>query len=315
MTRACLLLAVLLPVVVCGEKTDWRIVAADQSGPSAVMFSGAPDAARAVTWRWDPARDPGIRPSDAEVFSFIDECKVCDFGATLLVNASNGGVAAIDIATTNALWYAKASRGCAGPHSVAVLPDGRVAVANSTGCDALEILDVRQAPLDPARQRRVRAADVPGAHGVVWDAHRGTLFVLGYTNLLEYAYLSDACSVRELRRWKYDALIGDAWGHDLTADARGGYFLTNHSGVWRFDPGKGTFAAVRTDRNVKSFSRDSAKGDLLQIPNEQWWSDRLTVIAPDGARRTVGPFPGARFYKARWFTADARLRITPFTNH
>ena len=290
------------------EESDWQwgIVAADQASRSAVIVSGQPGMESVFKWQWNPATDPNVRAEDVSAFQNISECKFRDDVATLLVCASGGGVAGNDISTRRAEWYAKASRGVAGPHSLDLLPDGRVAVANSTGCDALEIIDFASAPLDPSKQRRVRAVEIPGAHGVEWDFVRHSLFVLGYTNLYEFAYAPETMSVRELRRWNYVAACGDEFGHDLVPDGRGGYYMTNQSGVWRFDPGAGTFASVRARRNVKSFSRDATKGDLLQVPTKKWWSDRLIVIDPDGNERTIGPFPGARFYKARWERTEDR---------
>lgn len=282
------------------DAPDWRIVAAEQHSTNAVIVSGKPGTTPSFLWQWDPAKDPGIRAEDVLAFQNMSECKVRDGGKMLLVCASGGGVAGIDIPTCRVRWYAKASRGRAGPHSLDLLPDGRVAVANSTGCDALEIIDFADAPLDPSAQRHVRAAEVRGAHGVVWDAVRNSLFVLGYQYLYEFAYRTETMSVRELHRWDYVAACGDEFGHDLVPDGKGGYYVTNHAGVWRFDPGDGTFVAVRGQKNVKSFSRDAAKGDLMQIPTEKWWSDSLVVRNPGGFERTVGPFPAARFYKARW---------------
>lgn len=305
----CVMLATVVGGMAYGE-TDWRVVAVDQASRSVIVVDGAPGAKAEVLWRWTPSADKRVKKGDETAFDYIDECKVVDSGATILVNASGSGLAAIDVATTQCVWYAKATRGNDGPHSLTRLPDGRIAVANSSGCDALEIIDVSMAPLDPSRQRRVRASNVPGAHGVVWDSQRNSLFVLGYTNLFEYAYAADRCAVTELNRWQYDKQLGDAWGHDLVPDDKGGYFMTNHSGVWRFDPVRGAFTEVSKLQNVKSFSRDSAKGDLVQIPTEHWWSDHLTVINPGGTKRTIGPFPGARFYKGRWFSADARQGLS-----
>jgi len=279
---------------------DWRIVAADQATSNLVVISGAPEAKAEVLWRWDPAKDPGLRPGDARLFGAIDECKPRDGGASVLVNASLGGVANVDMKKGCVTWYANVGTNGAGPHSVDVLPDGRVAVANSTGVDALQIVDVAEHPLDPAKQTVKRALDVSGAHGVVFDKKRNTLFVLGYTNLFELAYRSQDMSVKVLRTWDFSKACGDAYGHDLVPDGRRGYYLTNHTGVWHFDPETGAFASALACANVKSLSRDEEKGDLLSVPREKWWTDRLVVRTADGRERTVGPFPGARFYKARW---------------
>ena len=155
-------------------------------------------------------------------------------------------------------------------------------------------------PVDTNRQKVVKAMSLPGAHGVVWDARRGSLFALGYTNLYELAYSSADMSVSVKRSWDYSAKLCDQYGHDLVADGSGGYFLTNHTAVWHLDPDADRWTKVRDMANVKSFSRDAKKGDLLTIAKENWWTDELKIIEPDGTTRVVGPFPGARFYKARW---------------
>ncbi|MCQ2388208.1 MAG: DUF6528 family protein [Kiritimatiellae bacterium] len=284
---------------------DWRIVATDQATSNLVFLSGAPGAKAEFLWRWDPAKDPGLKPGDAGLFAAIDECKVREHGDFVLVNASCGGVAGVDVKKGRVAWYANAGTGGAGPHSADVLPDNRVAVANSTGVDALQIVDVREHPLDPARQTVKNVLPVCGAHGVVFDWKRYTLFVLGYTNLYELAYRPQDVSVKVLRQWDFSEVCGDPWGHDLVPDGRRGYYLTNHSGVWHFDPDSETFAPALGRRNVKSFSRDETKGDLLSVPRERWWTDRLIVRETNGGDRVVGPFPGARFYKARWVAENA----------
>lgn len=303
MNRNFLVLGLLALSLGTAAAEDWRVVAADQSGPSVVMFDGAPNASTNILWRWDPKLDPGVKPKDARAFTNIDECKVIEDGRTIIVNASCEGVAGIDVESGRAKWYSVMHSPCrgAGPHSVAVLPDGCVVVAVSTGGDAVELVDVRKCPLDPSRQERKRLFPLNGAHGVVVDKQRGTVFAIGYTNLVEFAYDSATLSAKVKRTWDYSATAGDPWGHDLLSDGRGGYFFTNHSGVWRFDPDSGNISSVHRLANVKSYAPSADKGDLFAIPMEKWWTDRLLVVAPDGGRRYVGPFPGTRFYKARWY--------------
>ena len=282
---------------------DWRIVAAEQESRSIVMVSGEPDAEAKILWRWNPAEDPSLTPEMAKTFGSIDECKPVDGGRTILVNASYGGVAAVDVDTCRARWYACLPNHGEGPHSLDLLPDGRIAVAHSTGVDALQLIDLNGHPFEPELQKVVVALPLRGAHGVVWDAVRKSLFAIGYTNLLELAYRPERMAVEVLHSWDYSGLCGDAFGHDLVPDGRGGYFFSNHTGVWDFSPETGKFAPVLLMANVKSFSRDAEKGDLLAVPRERWWTDRMLVRGRDAALRTVGPFAGARFYKARWMTA------------
>ena len=82
--------------------------------------------------------------------------------------------------------------------------------------------------------------------------------------------------------------------------------MTNRTGVWSFNPDEGVFKPVMMRSHVKSYSPDGEKGILLQIPTEKWWSDRVIVIKPDGTERIIGPFNGAKFYKARWIEENLK---------
>lgn len=299
-TAAALVFALLLPFAPA-YAGDWRFVAAEQGATNLVIASAAPDAPLEFSWKWDPHKDPNVA-KDAAAFASIDECKIADGGRTVLVCASNGGAAAVDVATRRARWYLKLAPDTAGPHSLEILPDGRVAVACSVGIDKLVFVDVAKHPFEPSKQTVKEVMDLPGGHGVVWDAKRDSLFVLGYTNLFEMSYRKDSMSAVVKRKWDFSKAAVDAHGHDLVADGRGGYYMTNRTGVWSFNPDEGVFKPVMMRAHVKSYSPDGEKGVLVQVPTEKWWSDRLIVIMPDGGERIVGPYRGAKFYKARWIS-------------
>ena len=283
------------------ESEDWRFVAAEQGATNLVIASAAPGSPLEFSWRWDPHEDPNVA-KDAAAFACIDECKIADGGRTVLVCASNGGAAAVDVATRRARWYLKLAPDTAGPHSLEVLPDGRVAVACSVGIDKLVFVDVAKHPFEPSKQTVKEVMDLPGGHGVVWDPKRDSLFVLGYTNLFEMSYRKDSMSAVVKRKWDFSQVAVDAHGHDLVADGRGGYYMTNRTGVWSFNPDEGVFKPVMMRAHVKSYSPDGEKGILVQVPTEKWWSDRLIIITPGGGERIVGPYRGAKFYKARWIS-------------
>lgn len=276
-----------------------RFVATEQKSGMIGVYYDYPGREPAAQWLWSAKKDPNVRAEDRKLFGVPDECKPVDGGKLILMNDSLGGFAGLDVMTGRCVFYGNAG---GNPHSVDRLPDGRIAVASSTG-RTLKLFDVKEHPFEPTKQKVVTALDLPGGHGVVWDAKRNSLFALGYTNLYELAYSSEAMSVTVRKCWDYVADCRDAWGHDLLPDGRGGYYFTNHSGVWHFDPKTEKFALARDVRNVKAFS-PSGSGDLLTIPNESWWTDTLLVL-PSGssdlrtARKIV--LPGARFYKARWF--------------
>lgn len=283
------------------EKPDMRIVATEQSGPRIIIVDGTPGAKPEVLWAWDPAEDPGIAPGDLPTFDCVSECKPHDGGRTILVTASGGAFAAIDVETRRAKWYGFAGEN---PHSIDVLPDGRVAVVSSTG-NKLTLTDVSKAPFAPAKQKQVKAMELPGGHGVHWDATRNCLWAFGYFKLHKLAYDGATMSVTPLASYDYSKVCLNAGGHDLVPDGRGGFFLTNSRVVFHFDPDTETFAIARNIAYVKSFSPSATRGDLYAIPNESWWTDRLTVRDASGNARTIGPFENPRFYKARWLVADA----------
>lgn len=280
------------------EKPPRKFVAAEQKSGMIGVYYDRPGRAPQEQWLWAAKGDPNVKQEHHRLFGVPDECKPRKNGKLILMNDSCGGFAGLDVMTGLCAFYGNAG---GNPHSVELLPDGNVAVASSTG-RTLKIFDVKEHPFDPDKQKCVTALDLPGGHGVVWDAKRGTLFALGYTNLYELAYAPETMSVKVLRCWDYTKPCVDAWGHDLVPNGKGGYYFTNHSAVWLFDPETGTFAKARDVRDVKSFS-PSPDGDLMAIPRERWWTDTLLVYphgSSDASAAREITLPGAKFYKARW---------------
>lgn len=279
------------------EKPDMRIIATEQAGPRIVMIDGTPGAGADFIWTWNPAEDTGIAAKDLESFGYLSECKPRDNGRTILVTASCGAFASIDVSERRVRWYGYAGEN---PHSIDVLPDGRVAVVSSTG-NKLTITDVSEHPFEPEKQAQVKALEIEGGHGVHWDAARNCLWALGYYRLYKLSYDAAAMSVATAATYDYTGVCQNAGGHDLLPDGHGGYYLTNSEMVFHFEPEKEVFSPVRLVRHVKAFSPCAVRGDLYAIPNESWWTDRLIVRDASGAERIIGPFGNPMFYKARWF--------------
>jgi len=279
-------------------KPPRQFVAAEQMSGRVVVYCDYPNREPVARWHWSAKDDPNIRREDAGLFGVPDECKERDGGRTIIMNDSLGGAAGLDVATGVCKWYVNAG---GNPHSVELLPDGRVAVASSTGA-TLKIFDVSGHPFDPTNQVVKTVFKLVGGHGVCWDAKRNALFALGDSKLYEFDYDSASMSVKERRSWDFSKSCGDEFGHDLLPDGRGGYYFTNHTAVWHVDPDIGTFEKARDLGNVKGFS-PSEDGDLVTIPIESWWTDTLLVL-PSGSSdlrqaRKIR-LPGAKFYKARW---------------
>ena len=275
-----------------------KFVAAEQRSGTIGVYYDYPGRTPALQWQWSAKGDPNVREKDRGLFGVPDECKLCEGGRTIIMNDSLGGAAGLDVMSGLCRWYVNAG---GNPHSVDMLPDGRVAVASSTGA-TLKIFDVKDHPFEPEKQKVVMALDLEGGHGVVWDAARNSLFALGYHRLYELDYSPATMSVKVRNCWSYAKTCGDAWGHDLLPDGGNGYYFTNHTGVWHFNPETGRFTLARTFKSVKAFS-PSPSGDLVTIPRESWWTDTLLVL-PHGSSDIKSAreitVPGAKFYKARY---------------
>ena len=103
-------------------------------------------------------------------------------------------------------------------------------------------------------------------------------------------------------------------GHDLVPDGAGGYFITTGMCLVHFDPDlgemsgghagretlpNGEFRLVERLKNIKAYSPDATWGNAYTTVRTVWWTDRIIVKKGD-EERVIGPYPGAKFYKARW---------------
>ena len=268
-----------------------KIIATEQSSSGWWLIEDG-----SVTWTWNPKDDPRV---DAGLFGHFgnpSEVKVHENGKKLLVVCSGGAFGQIDIGSKRLDWYGLTD---GNPHSIDRLPDGRVTVICSDG-NKIVLVDPTAAPFDPARQRRA-TYKIPAGHGVVWDAKRGCLWAVGKDELVKFRYVTEAFALIREKTYDFSNVDGTEviWGHDLVLGQDGKLVITATSHLLTFDPAGERFALLYAAPHVKSYSA-SRNGVLTVIPTEQWWTDTLTV-EKDGKRGGVGPFRGARFYKARWF--------------
>lgn len=106
------------------------VITCDQSGPRLTIYKGGADwnDPDSVLWNWEPA--DSLPETEAKRFSAIDECKPALNNTAVLTNASAGAVALIRLNDKKVLFYGFAG---GNTHSVALLPDGNVVSASSTG--------------------------------------------------------------------------------------------------------------------------------------------------------------------------------------
>jgi len=302
------LLACALAAAVCadrGKAVDWRIAGVEQQGRQVVILDGTPGATSTVLRVYRPGEDPRLAdPRYKDCFASLDDCKVRDGGRTALLCA-NYCVAEMDLETGALRWCAVPER-YSNLHSIERLPDGRYAAIASVnvrpGDDGNRIIlvDPRRHPFEPARQEQKTVYRIPGGHGLQWDARRDCLWALGYTNLVKLAYNAEAGEVRELARYDYTGVTRHSHGHDLCSDGADGLFMTCNAAVAHFDPDTGLFSVTNRYRDAKSFSPSPVRGELMSLARTRYYTDRA-VVEKDGVRREIGPFPGTRYYKFRWF--------------
>lgn len=124
----------------------------------------------AVIWQWDAktlAPVLGIKESRC---NHIDDCKPVEAGKRMLVTSSYNWAALLDVETKQPLFYTTQSTNA---HSAELLPGGKVAVACSTGGDAVQIYDITKP------NQVVFSASLPSAHGVVWMESTQRLYAIG----------------------------------------------------------------------------------------------------------------------------------------
>lgn len=285
-----------MPVVAAVGLESGFLIAEEQKAGSFVVIDGRKEGVPAWSWEWNPARDPGIPKSEVHDFRAPSDGKVLatSAGPSLLAVSSGGSFAEVSFATGRAICYGKVG---GNPHSIAKLPgEGLYAIASSVS-HAVTVVDVSGNPFAPEKQHKA-VYPLKSAHGVEWDGARYCLWALGGTNLVRFAFDVSAKTLQPVSSHDFRPVGGDG-GHDLSPDGAGGYFLTTAKNLLHFDPEIGAFVRVCGKCDIKSFSRNPAWGDAYVVVREAWWSDRILVRAGD-KERVIGPYPGARFYKARW---------------
>ncbi|MBO5792204.1 MAG: hypothetical protein J6S54_06975 [Lentisphaeria bacterium] len=301
----------------CSLPLDRAIICTEQSNEHIVIMAADKDwsTPESTLWAWDPAADPGVKKEHKRWFNNPSECKVVRKGTGVLMTASGGAVALLDIPAGRVLFYAKAPKN---PHSAELLPDGNIVSASSTG-SALALYCVPEKNLTPGYSGPPHALyPLYDAHGCVWDKTQQLLWAAGGKELaaFEYNFSKKAPALKKKFSFKLDnrsflkeeelKKIPEKWrfyfaGHDLFPEPGShNLFLTGNFAILKFDTRSRKFSLFNNHWGWKSISVNPATGELIfQKPVTRWWSEHISQ--PDGRRRTR---PGARFYKGRWFSLN-----------
>ena len=285
------------------------VIAVDQAnGGRICVFNSMSDwsATGVVRWSWAPTESHGIPAEHRGWFSSPSEARWCE--DYVLLAASGGGVAVIRYADQKVVFHANAG---GNPHAVELLPGGVLVSASSTGSRVTLFFchDTTVVPM---------TYPVMDAHGLVWDQRTGHLWVSGNRSdptkaggtvqLIKFSYDQSARSLTKLGEVDFptwpNELVHDKgyWesGHDLFAVPESNrVLLTTDRRVWDYDLRTGEKHPGAYDiPTVKSVSVNPETGQWMLVrPTRGWVSDTVWFGFPDSIRT----FPGAEFYKARWF--------------
>jgi hypothetical protein len=264
------------------DQVNREVVLLDQNAPKWGKDAG-------VKWMWSAPQDEGWNNlSDVKFRTNPDRAKV------VLVAASGGNVASINYATRQVIWQATIP-GRSNPHSIELLPNGAVAVADSQG--AIWYFP-RGTKSNPKRY------PLPDAHAVLYND--GRLWALGGSQLRQY-------DIHPKSLKQHGDAIPGAYerGHDLapmTNDARHRMWLSGDK-VYFFDkyaPNSKPvpFGGVASRDHVKSFgTQDDGRIVQTWIPPKDCGNpcgtDRVFLFNYDGNGPVQKIRPNAGFYKAR----------------
>ena len=272
-----------------------KVVACEQTTHKVMIFKTGADwnDPESVVWEWAPYE--ALPEDQAKWFNHVDECKPALDCSAILVTASSGGAAMVRLSDKKILFLGRPG---GNTHSIALLPDGNIVTASSTG--KILCLFVVGEESDEVKVTPVfKKYELDGGHGVVWDAKRKLLWALGSHDLVGYEYVGtkDAPELKEVARVKLTGTQVN--GHDLYPAPGYDALMTTGKGINVFDPETRTFTTVAQMPGIKSVSLSPEGVTLMQRADEEWWSDKIYFGAANDP--VVGPRDGARFAKARWF--------------
>ena len=281
------------------QSIPYDVLACEQRDHKIVIYKTGEDwnDPKATKWEWIPIESLG--PERGKTFGHVDECKPALNGSVVLVSSSGGGVAVVRVADKKVLFFGRPG---GNTHSIAMLPDGNIVTASSTG--AFVALFVAPDPEtvgdSPETSPIVQKIELNGGHGVVWDAKRKILWALGYEFILglEYNFNKTAPELKEVYRVPVTDTLA-AGGHDFYPAPGYDAIMATGRGVAVFDPETRTVTDVAKMKAVKSISLTPDGTLMLQRAGEEWWNESLLFGEADDSK--VGTKSGARFYKGRWF--------------
>ncbi len=274
--------------IVCAEQKETKVLICDASMPDWNKEG-------AVLWQWSPNSDPSIAPRHRKWFKCLSDVKPVKNAAAILVTASGGGVALVDIAKNKAVFYFHDDGNM---HSASLLPDGNIVTASSDG-DHICLFDIKNGCPSPESAKKT-SYYLKYAHAVVWDKKREVLWAMGLEEIAAFKYVQTPNPI--LKKVDSIPLSGAAHnGHDLCAAQGLDLLFMTGKGLSVFDPNERKVHFAADVEKIKSISMNG-EAIIVMRADESWWSPSIRQAG--AGMPPVGTLKGARFYKARWLLPD-----------
>jgi len=295
-------------VLECADQKPNKIVAAEQSVHRIVILdTQIPwENPQAILWEWSAASDPKVDPEHHAWFHNPSEVKPLNGGRSVMITASGGAVAVIDIASRSVQYYGFAG---GNPHSVDMLPGGYIVSTSSNGDMVSLFTENLYEKRNSLLQDRVDY-ELSDGHGLFWDNHRSVLWALGGKPLKIFVFDPGNGSSAVLTEngeillpvTPESSYYERHGGHDLSpVPCSNRVYISDMDHLWEFDLDTHEFfpfLGMHEAPLVKSISRIAKAGPILIVmADESWWTDTVIQLEPE----KTYTLPGARFYKARWW--------------
>lgn len=246
-----------------------------------------------VAWEWKPS-ESSLSATQAAWFELPNDAKPVLDKSALLITASRGGVALVNVADSSVIFAAKPG---GDPHSAEILPDGSIVVA----CSSANKIVLYKKTGDGISSNVSFSLPLEAAHNVVWDKKRNCLWTASKGHVYRFSYNSSAPSLIQERI--YDIKDDETMAHDLIpVYGEDAMYLTTVQRVYKFFPQTGTFADVDIfqQKNIKSIS-SGPEGwpEICTRPTSaSWWTSE---VADFKGNRLYSYFK-YQIYKARWYS-------------
>jgi|SRR5690625_3130482 len=242
-----------------------------------------------IVWDWSVKEVYDHLPEKyIDLFTPLDECKAIDNNRKLLITSSGGATGIVDIKNRNLEFYAYTPMA----HSAELLPEGYIAVANSTHPkgNSLELYHRSES------EKLIESDSLYSGHGVVWNNDNKLLYALGYDELRAYTF--DENGSPKLNLIQIDSLPS-VGGHDLSAIDSKNLLITTHENVYKYNIENrkfDIFSEMQNTPHVKSINYNPITKNIVYTKAEiSWWTHNIYSKKPD----KTYTIPDIDLYKVR----------------